>query len=101
MFYSSTTANGEVVSEIPANVKVVNLENSSLKDYVEKARISEGTLIAIAKNEWGKLTFKEKQDVVESFVKTGEDKDFNKVHIINGDGSSVAFGSKDGVNIIE
>jgi hypothetical protein len=83
------------------SVKIVNLDNSSLKDYVHSARINRGTLFAISNEKWDQTSFNEKQEIIQKFLSTGEDKEFSKVHLLNSDGATVAFGSPDGINVLK
>ncbi len=88
-------------SSISKDVKVVNLDNSSLKEYVLSAKINDKTLFAITNDKWKNSSQTEKEEIVGKFISAGEEKGFEKVHMMNSNGVTVAFGSKDGVNIIE
>lgn len=88
-------------SKVSKDVKIVNLDNSSLKEYVHSARINENTLFAITNESWNKMTFAEKQEVIGKFLRTGEEKGFSKVHFLDSEGKSVAFATEGGINIVE
>lgn len=87
--------------EVSNNVKTVNLENSSLKEYVHSARINEDTLFAVVEPTWGKMSVSEKENVVETFIKAGQSKGFQKVHFLDSKGVTVAHGSKDKIEIVQ
>lgn len=84
-----------------SGVKVVNLDNSSLKEYVDSAKINRNTLYAITNDNWKKMNLTDKKEIVTKFISVGKDKEFEKVHLINSEGKTVAFGSKDTINVVE
>lgn len=92
-----TSGNGQISKD----VKVVNLDNSSLKQYVNSAKISEDTLFAITNDEWSKMSYGDKEQVIKKFLQTGTEKGFKSVHFLNTKGDSVAFASDGSINIVD
>ncbi len=88
-------------NEVSKDVKVVDLENSTLKEYVNSARINQSTLFAITTDAWNDKSLAEKEEIVNKFLSTGKDKGYSKVHFLNNKGTSVAFASAEGINIVE
>ncbi len=87
--------------KISQDVKIVNLENSSLKEYVHSARINEDTLYAIIQPTWTNMSASQKENVVGIFLKAGESKGFQKVHFLDTKGVTVANGSTDKIEILQ
>ncbi len=90
--------NGDV--QISKNVKIVNLENSVLGEHVQMAKIKGDTLFAITNISWNTLGYKAREEVVEKFVQVGSEKGYKKVHFMDSQGVTVAFGDEDGANIV-
>lgn len=81
------------------NVKKVSLENSSLKEYFKTARINRETFFAVTETSWDKLSKEVKEDVLKKTLAEGRDKGYNKIHVLDGEGKTVAFASEKGVTL--
>lgn len=86
---------------VSGEAQTVNLERSSLRDYVRSARIKDGTLYAITAEKWNGASRAEKEEVVDKFLKAGQAKGFEKVYLLNGDGRPVVSATRDEVRILE
>ncbi|HXG85167.1 MAG TPA: hypothetical protein VNI84_14195 [Pyrinomonadaceae bacterium] len=79
-----------VAADKPAqDVKKVNIDNSSLKEYIKEARIGNNTFFAVVLPSWNTLSGEKKEDVLKKIVSIGGDKGFENVHLISGEGKSV------------
>ena len=92
--WSNNTSNPEKVSQ---DVKVVNLENSSLKEYIKEARISKESFYAIVLPDWDDLKKEKKEDILKKILAVGNEKGFKNVFLLNSQG--VAVGSASGENV--
>lgn len=81
------------------NVKKVSLENSSLKEYFKTARINRETFFAVTDTAWDKLSKEVKEDVLKKTIAEGKTKGYNKIHVLDTEGKTVAFASEKGVTI--
>ncbi len=76
-----------------ANVKSVNLSNSSLKEYIQSARISEESFFAITLPSWDNLSPAKREDLLKKILSLGGEKGFKKVMLLNSTGKTVGFAS--------
>ena len=83
-----------------ANVKRVNLENSSLQEFLETARIGGETFYGVTLPAWEALSSEKKEEVLKKIYSLGEDKGYSKVELIDKEGKSVGFASKEKVEVI-
>jgi hypothetical protein len=81
------------------NVVKVNLDNSSLKEYLETARINEKTFYGVTKTSWETANREKKEELLNQMLKIGAEKGFEKVHLVNEKGVTVGFGSAEKVEI--
>ena len=72
-----------------ANVKKVNLDNSSLQEYVHSARISTDTFYGITTPAWNGLTNEKKEENISKILSLGNEKGFTKVHLLDHAGKTV------------
>jgi hypothetical protein len=86
---------------VSSDVKVVDLENSSFKEFVKDARISSETFYGVTTMAWEQLSKQEKEDLVAKIIKSGTDKGYKKVSLINGTGKTVGFGTANRVQVNE
>lgn len=75
--------------KLSRDVKKVNIDNSSLKEYVRDARIGNNTFFAVVLPAWNNLTAEKKEEVLKKIVTIGADKGFKNVHLLSADGKSV------------
>jgi cell division protein FtsL len=81
------------------NVKKVNLENSSLKDFIREARIANNTFFAIVQTNWSTLNQEKKEEVLKKVYATGTEKGFQKVHLLDSQGKTVGFADAEKVQV--
>lgn len=81
------------------NVKVVNLDNSAFKEYVQNARISGEMFYGIVGVNWEGLTSEKKEDLLGKILVTGSEKGFRQVTLINKQGSSVGYASAEKIEV--
>lgn len=79
-----------------ADVKKVNLDNSSLQEYVGSARISADTFYGVTTPAWNNLSSEKKEENISKILSLGSEKGFAKVHLIDHAGKTVgtAFDGK-------
>ncbi len=82
-----------------AKVKKVNLENSSLKEYLQSARINEETFYGVTLNSWTDLTLEKKEELLNKVLSIGGEKGFKRVHLLNEKGRSVGYASNEKVEV--
>lgn len=71
------------------NVKKVNIDNSSLKEYIKEAHIGNDTFFAVVLPSWNSLNETKKEEILKKIVTIGSDKGFKNVQLTDGDGKSV------------
>jgi hypothetical protein len=91
---------GEAPVAVATDIKKVNLENSSLKDFLKSARISGETFYGITLPSWDVLTNAEKEEALKKIISFGADKGFAKVHLLDKDGKTLGFASAEKVEVI-
>ena len=77
-------------SNIPKAAKV-NLENTFLNDYLKSASLSGTMLFCVAKPEWNTLSEDGKKDFLKKILIAGNERGFDKIHLINEQGETVAY----------
>jgi hypothetical protein len=82
-----------------AAVKKVNLENSSLKEYLQTARISNDTFYGITQEPWETMNGEKKEELLKKIFAIGDEKGFKKVHLINVKGHTVGYASAERVEV--
>jgi hypothetical protein len=81
------------------SVKKVNLDNSSLKAYFKTARISKNTFFAVAEPAWDRLSRDVKEDLLKKTLAVGSQKGYDKIHVLDDAGKTIAFASDLGITI--
>jgi len=94
--WASQTAAPEKISQ---DVKVVNLENSFLKEYIKDARINKESFYAIVQPNWVELKQEKKEDVLKKILATGTDKNFKNVYLLDQQGKAVGSASGERVEV--
>jgi hypothetical protein len=84
---------------VTQNVKRVNLENSSLKDFIREARISNDTFFAVVQPNWSGLAHDKQEELLKKVFATGVEKGFNKVHLLDSQGKTVGFADAENVTV--
>lgn len=86
---------------VSSDVKIVDLENSSFKEFVKDARISSETFYGVTTMAWEQLSRQEKEDLLAKIIKSGIDRGYKKVSLINGTGKTVGFATANRVQVNE
>lgn len=87
-------------AEVPnSKVTKVNLDNSSLKEYLQTARINDKTFFGVTTIAWEGMNREKKEELLNQILKIGAEKGFQKVHLVNEKGASVGFASAEKVEI--
>jgi len=92
-------SNNAEPENITQNVKRVNLENSSLKDFIREARISNDTFFAVVQPNWSGLAHDKQEELLKKVFATGIEKGFNKVHLLDSQGKTVGFADAENVTV--
>ncbi|MGI9056347.1 MAG: hypothetical protein ACR2F2_11160 [Pyrinomonadaceae bacterium] len=85
--------------KLPETVKSINLENSSLKDYVQTARLNGDMFYGIITPNWDNMNNEKKEEFLRKIVLVGGDKGFVKVTLMNKQGRTVGYASPEKVEI--
>ena len=85
---------------VATGVKKVNLENSSLKDFLKSGRINGDTFYAVTLPSWDNLTNEQKEEALKKIISFGAGKGFTKVHLFDKDGKTVGFDSTEKAEVI-
>ena len=85
--------------KISQDVKVVNIENSFLKEYIKDARINKESFYAIIQPNWNELKQEKKEDVLKKILATGAEKGFKTVYLLDQQGKAVGFASDEGTEL--
>ncbi len=81
------------------NVKMVNLENSSLKEYIQTARLSGDMFYGIVEPKWDVLATDKKEEFLRKVILIGGEKGFAKVTLMNNQGRTVGFASPEKLEV--
>lgn len=71
------------------DVKTVNLDNSSLNEFVRDARIGNRAFFAVVKPSWDALNREKKEEILNKIMSIGNDKNFKRVQLISPSGKMV------------
>ena len=99
-FYKFSTTKSVAVLENP-DVKVVNLENSSLNNFIQAARINKDTFYAVTLSSWDSITKAQKEELLKKILMVGNEKGFDKVLLINQKGKSAGYASSDKIEVYD
>ncbi len=91
LFIWSNSSNSK--TKETAGAKNVNLDNSSLKENLQKASISGETFTAVVQPSWNGLAKAKKEEILRKIISIGGDKGFNKVQLQNNEGKIVGLAS--------
>jgi hypothetical protein len=75
------------------SVKKVNLDNSSLKEFLQTARISDEIFYGITEASWENMNGEKKEELLKKILSIGGEKGFKKVHLLNPAGKTVGYAS--------
>lgn len=85
--------------KLSENVKTINLENSSLKDYVQTARLNGDMFYGIITPNWDNMNNEKKEEFLRKVVLIGGEKGFVKVTLMNKQGRTVGYASPEKVEV--
>ena len=86
-------------TDFSPNVKNVNLDNSSLKEHIQTARISGDTFYGIVLPSWEGLAREKKEELLSKVLLIGNEKGFLRVNLIDRRGKTVGFASPEKVEV--
>ncbi len=85
--------------ELSENVKTVNLENSSLSEYIQTARLNGDMFYGIVNPNWDVLHNDKKEEFLRKVILIGGEKGFVRVTLMNRQGRTVAYASPEKTEI--
>lgn len=97
-FYFGTRSAPVEVKDTSA-VPKMNLENSMLKEYLQEARIEDGTLNGVVLSTWNHLTEEKRKDVLKQMLNVGGDKGYKKVQLVDKEGKTVGTAANGTITI--
>lgn len=80
-------------------VEKVNLENSSLRDFIKDARIANNTFFGIVQANWTNLDKEKQEEILKKIYNTAGEKGFSKVHLLNSNGRTVGYIDSTGIQL--
>ncbi len=83
-----------------ANVVAVNLDNSSLKENIQTARISNDIFFGIVLPSWDELAQTKKEEILKKIIAIGGEKNFKQVQLLNAKGKTVGFATNEKVEVL-
>lgn len=86
-------------ADLSNNVKNVNLDNSSLKEHIQIARLSGDTFYGIVLPSWDGLTREKKEEFLTKVLLIGNEKGFVRVNLIDRQGKTVGYASREKVEV--
>ena len=81
------------------NVRKVDIEGTAFREYFKTARVNKETYYLITEPAWEKRSNDVKEDVLKKALGEGTEKGYNKIHVINSEGKTVAFASNQGITL--
>lgn len=85
---------------LSTNVKNVNLENSTVKNYVTTARISGDTFYGVTAPTWDSLSLEKKEELIKKIFTFGAQKGYSKVHLLNSEGKAVGYATPEKAEVM-
>lgn len=76
-------------AKMSQDVTKVNIDNSSLKEYIRDARVGNNTFFAVVLPSWNALNPEKKEEILKKIAAIGADKGFRNVLLVSADGKSV------------
>lgn len=96
-FWSNSTGNKPAVTD---KVKKVNLENSSLQQYLQTARINGETFEGVTLPSWDTLKTEKREELLKKIQSSGIDKGYSIVQLTNKEGKSVGYATAEKADVI-
>lgn len=81
------------------NVKTVNLDNSSLKDYIQTAKLHGDMFYGVVSPNWDGLDTEKREELLRKIILIGGEKGFSRVTMINKEGRTVGYASPEKVEV--
>ncbi|CAN5333067.1 hypothetical protein BH10ACI1_BH10ACI1_09930 [soil metagenome] len=73
------------------SVERVNLENSTLRDFIKEGRITNSTFFGVVEPNWINLDDPKKEEVLKKIYSISDSKGFTKVHLLDSNGKTVGY----------
>lgn len=77
----------------------VNIENTTLKEFVKEGRVANGTFFGVVQPAWNNLDKDKKEDAMKRIYSISGEKGFKKVHLLDKDGKTVGFMDGEKLNV--
>ena len=81
-----------------AGVQQVNVDHTSMGEYIQTARISNETYYGLMLPLWDSLPKERREEVLRKIVEDGKDKGYRQVSLINKEGKQAGFASADRID---
>ena len=85
---------------VSKDVKTIDMTNTPFKDLVREARVSSETFYGITLPAWDTLPKESQEQTVQNLLKSGVDKGYKRVSLINPKGQTVGFAMEGRVEIM-
>ena len=85
--------------KLSETVKTINLENSSLKEYIQTARLNGDMFYGIITPNWDNMDDEKKEEFLRKIVLVGGEKGFAKITLMNKQGRTVGYASPEKVEV--
>jgi hypothetical protein len=85
--------------KIVDDVKTMGMENTPFKEYIESARMNNGTLFAISTPSWEKLPREKKTELLTKILADGSNKGYDKVHLFDQNSVTIGFATENQVEV--
>lgn len=92
-------ANNSPSSNIPTDVIKVNLENSSLKNFIKDGQVSNGVFLGTVESSWENLNIEKKQEILKKILSIGGNKGFSSVQLQNETKKTVGVAMQDKIEL--
>jgi len=84
-----------------SDVKVVDLDKSSFKEFIKDGRISRETFYGVTTAGWDQLKKEQKEELLGKILRDGDDKGYKNVSLINQQAKSVGYASSSRIEAID
>jgi hypothetical protein len=84
-------SSGTATETSPQKVERVNLESSSLREFIKDARIANKTFFGVVQANWTSLDKEKQEEVLNQIYSTASTKGFTKAHLLNSTGRTVGY----------
>ena len=79
----------------------LNIENSTLKNYLQEAWIEDGTLRGLVLPEWSKMTSEDRKQALHTMLTFGNEKGYHRIELINNKNQKIGIADDGGVFVVQ